>query len=95
MITGVGIAVFRAAVGAHGLFGAVRRATGVAPLVEHRTAGADLPVLRFVGFPVVRVDGIVGMGITLTLEHWKRPARRCQILAPVVPRVVVVGAVID
>ena len=57
--------------------------------MKHRAAGADLPVLRVVVFPVV---ALVVMGVALSIEHGQGLARRIQILAFVCPRVSIVVA---
>ena len=74
---------------ADGFCGAGCRAAGVFRLIKHRAAGADLPVFRFVGFPVV---ALVVMGVALSIEHGQGLARCIQILAFVCPRVSIVVA---
>ena len=60
------IAIFRTANCAFCSLGAGCRAAGVFRLMKHRAAGADLPVFRFVGFPVA---ALVVMGVALSIEH--------------------------
>ena len=72
-----------------GLSYAGRFAAGVFRLIKHRAAGADLPVFRFVGFPVV---ALVGMGVALSIEHGQGLVSCGQILAFVCPRVSIVVA---
>ena len=57
--------------------------------MKHRAAGADLPVFRLVGFPVV---ALMVMGVALSIEHGQGLARCIQILAFVCPRVSIVVA---
>ena len=83
------IAIFRTANCACCSLGAGCRAAGVLRLMKHRAAGADLPVLRVVVFPVV---ALVVMGVALSIEHGQGLARRIQILAFVCPRVSIVVA---
>ena len=83
------IAIFRTAIFACCFLGAGCRAAGVLRLMKHRAAGADLPVFRFVGFPVV---ALVVMGVALSLEHGQGLASCGQILAFVCPRVSIVVA---
>ena len=83
------IAIFRTANCAFCFFGAGRFAAGVFRLMKHRAAGADLPVFRFVGFPVV---ALMVMGVALSIEHGQGLAHCIQILAFVCPRVSIVVA---
>ena len=83
------IAIFRTANCACCSLGAGCRTAGVLRLMKHRAAGADLPVFRFVGFPVV---ALVVMGVALSIEHGQGLARCGQILAFVCPRVSIVVA---
>ena len=89
MMIGIGIAVFRTTIGTLGLCRAGCRAAGVLRLMKHRAAGADLPVFRFVGFPVV---ALVVMGVALSIEHGQGLVSCGQILAFVCPRVSIVVA---
>ena len=89
MMIGIGIAVFRTTIGTLGLCLAGRFAAGVFRLIKHRAAGADLPVFRLVGFPVVAQ---VVMGIALSLEHGQGHTGGFQIFAFVCPRVSIVVA---
>ena len=82
------IAIFRTANCAFCFFGAGGRAAGVFRLMKHRAAGADLPVFRFVGFPVVT---LVVMGVALSLEHGQGYFCRSHILAAVPWRIVAVS----
>ena len=82
------IAIFRTANCACCSLGAGRRAAGVFRLIKHRAAGADLPVFRLVGFPVV---ALVVMGIALSLEHGQGYFCRSHILAAVPWRIVAVS----
>ena len=59
------IAIFRTAIFAFCFLGAGCRTAGVLRLMKHRAAGADLPVFRFVGFPVV---ALVVMGVALSID---------------------------
>ena len=88
------IAIFRTANCACCSLGAGGRAAGVFRLMKHRAAGADLPVLRLVGFP--RTTLVVGMFVAgLGLEHRQGLTRCGQILALAVPWVFAVSAAID
>ena len=69
------------------ILGAGRFTAGVRRLMKHHAAGADLPVLRVVVFPVA---ALVVMGVALSLEHGQGLVRRIQILTFVCPRVSIV-----
>ena len=88
-VVGQLFAIFRTANCACCSLGAGRRAAGVLRLMKHRAAGADLPVFRFVGFPVV---ALVVMGVALSIEHGQGLVSCGQILAFVCPRVSIVVA---
>ena len=88
-IVGQLFAILSLAYLADGFCGAGCRAAGVFRLIKHRAAGADLPVFRFVGFPVV---ALVVMGVALSIEHGQGLASCGQIFAFVCPRVSIVVA---